>query len=155
MHHLWEANNGTGAINEGLVGKRDGESNNISMWDTAYVGRRWGMSIDLNSCNGCNACLVACSIENNVPVVGRDQIRAGREMHWLRVDRYYSTPIKEGDVGGSLRDYQLPDETVVERDGLEHLEVVHQLCFANNVAMLLVKKYAQRWQPCTTTKVSM
>ncbi|MCH2215987.1 MAG: TAT-variant-translocated molybdopterin oxidoreductase [Flavobacteriales bacterium] len=113
--------------------KKDVEE--FSLWEehpVANVGHKWGASIDLSTCIGCGACVTACHMENNVPVVGKDEIRRGRDMHWLRIDRYYSSDMsleKGAEQGmGIIETYGEMEIPEYDNPSTVHMPMMCQHC---------------------------
>ncbi len=107
----------------------------FDLWDShpvENVGHRWGMSIDLSSCIGCGSCIVACHTENNVPVVGKDEIRRGRDMHWLRLDRYFSSAedeVRAEALANNTKEYDYAKlEIPEENPSVVHIPMMCQHC---------------------------
>ncbi|NRA11766.1 MAG: TAT-variant-translocated molybdopterin oxidoreductase, partial [Crocinitomicaceae bacterium] len=114
----------------------DAPMSEFDLWDAhpvEKIGHRWGMTIDLSSCIGCGTCLIACQSENNVPVVGKDEIRRGREMHWLRIDRYYASDVEAApgtrtDHGMSKMEFFKAAEEAAENPMVVHQPMMCHHC---------------------------
>lgn len=102
----------------------------FDLWDkhaVENIGHRWGMAIDLTKCIGCGACVTACHSENNVPVVGKDEVLRSRDMHWLRIDRYFSSQEddkKEAGEDFSYSKMEVPDD----EPSVVHMPMMCQHC---------------------------
>ena len=120
---------------DGVIDARDKvDTKEFDLWNShpvESVGHRWGMTIDLTTCTGCSSCVTACHIENNVSVVGKDEVLKHRDMHWIRIDRYYSSDYsleKGEDEGvGVIESYGLMEDPS-ENPQTVHMPMMCQHC---------------------------
>ena len=98
----------------------------VDLWDEhdRSVGHHFNLNIDLTSCTGCGSCVIACHAENNVPVVGKHEVRVGRDMHWLRIDRYYTSEGDEGSANKKVNSASSIDQAAVY-EALETPETIN------------------------------
>jgi Fe-S-cluster-containing dehydrogenase component len=120
---------------DGVIDSRDKKSTNaFDLWHShavEEVGHRWGMTIDLTTCTGCSACVTACHIENNVSVVGKDEVLRHRDMHWIRIDRYYASDYsheKGAEEGTNIISTYAKMEDPSENPQTVHMPMMCQHC---------------------------
>jgi molybdopterin-containing oxidoreductase family iron-sulfur binding subunit len=120
---------------DGVIDSRDKKSTNaFDLWHShavEEVGHRWGMTIDLTTCTGCSSCVTACHIENNVSVVGKDEVLRHRDMHWMRIDRYYASDYsheKGAEEGTNVISTYAKMEDPSENPQTVHMPMMCQHC---------------------------